>query len=149
MPARSGVVAMPLERLDHYSVRTLDIERTTRFYVDVLGLTDGARPPFEFPGAWLYAGDKAVVHVIGVGPNGGWGMTDGPGAAALASGPGSGTLDHISFWGSGLGVMRDHLTALGIPFQHRRIPGRELSQLFVDDPNGITVELTYPETIPL
>ena len=139
---------MPLERLDHYSVNTHDIERTTRFYVDVLGLVDGARPPFEFPGAWLYAGDKAVVHVVGVGPHGGWGMDEGPGATALLTPPGSGNLDHISFWGSGLKAMRDHLVALGMPFQQRRIPGRELSQLFLDDPNGITVELTYPETIP-
>ena len=26
----------------------------------------GERPPFPFPGAWLYCGDEPVVHLVGV-----------------------------------------------------------------------------------
>ena len=47
--------------LNHYSIRTLNVEQTRRFYVDVLGLTVGPRPNFPFPGIWLYRGDHAEV----------------------------------------------------------------------------------------
>jgi len=61
--------------INHLSIRTLDMESTRRFYVDLLGLTVGPRPTFPFPGLWLYCGDhahvaNAVVHVIGMDLNG-------------------------------------------------------------------------------
>ena len=46
--------------LDHFNVVTSDLEASRRFYVRVLGLREGARPPFDFPGAWLYCADAAV-----------------------------------------------------------------------------------------
>jgi catechol 2,3-dioxygenase-like lactoylglutathione lyase family enzyme len=57
--------------LNHYSIRTADLDACRRFYVDVLGLEVGPRPNFSFPGLWLYAGDtsqwsNAVVHIIGI-----------------------------------------------------------------------------------
>ena len=47
--------------LNHYSIRTTDMAATERFYVDVLGLTVGPRPPFPFPGLWLYRGPHTEV----------------------------------------------------------------------------------------
>ena len=32
----------------------------------VLGLRIGKRPNFGFPGAWMYAGDTVVVHLVGI-----------------------------------------------------------------------------------
>ncbi|GAA6210164.1 hypothetical protein NBRC116601_34570 [Cognatishimia sp. WU-CL00825] len=32
-----------------------------------MGLHTGPRPNFPFPGAWLYAGDAAVIHLVGHG----------------------------------------------------------------------------------
>jgi len=40
-------------KLDHYNVSTRDLGATVRFYEDILGLVNGPRPPFDFPGAWL------------------------------------------------------------------------------------------------
>jgi hypothetical protein len=31
----------------------------------------------------------------------------------------------------------------GYPFRERQVPDMDLFQVFVDDPNGITVELNY------
>lgn len=31
----------------------------------------------------------------------------------------------------------------GVPFRERRVPGMPLHLLFVEDPNGVTVELNY------
>ena len=51
--------------MNHFTILTDDVPRTVQFYGDLLGLTDGRRPPLGFPGAWLYAGSQAVLHVVG------------------------------------------------------------------------------------
>ena len=59
---------MPLNKLDHCSVRTLKLEET-KICFEALGLTDSERPPFPFPGHWLYAGPDPVVHLVGIDPD--------------------------------------------------------------------------------
>ena len=59
---------MPIGRLDHYSIRTLDVDASRRFYTEVMGFQVGFRPPFDFPGLWLYNGplypeSNGVVHI--------------------------------------------------------------------------------------
>ena len=49
--------------LDHYNVSTRKLKETVQFYEDVLGFTNGPRPPFNFPGAWLYSGGHPVLHL--------------------------------------------------------------------------------------
>ena len=75
---------MPISRLDHYSIRTMQLEATERFYTDVLGFEAGPRPNFPFPGVWLYQGGIAVVHVVGIPLH--WGFM---GAARKGFGPNS------------------------------------------------------------
>ena len=53
--------------INHLSIRTLDMESTRRFYVDLLGLSVGPRPAFPFPGLWLYRGDHADVDHVDAG----------------------------------------------------------------------------------
>ena len=62
----TGEYTMQLGRFDHVNVRTADIERMVAWYERVLGMTNGQRPPFPFPGAWLYVGDHPSVHLVGV-----------------------------------------------------------------------------------
>src|SRR3954454_8588660 len=50
-------------RLDHVTIRTDDLEASTAFYRDILGLEVGPRPSFSFDGAWLYHEGRAVVHL--------------------------------------------------------------------------------------
>ena len=54
---------MTIRRLDHVTILTTDTEKTVRFYFDVFGFTQGARPNFAFPGAWLYCHDKPILHI--------------------------------------------------------------------------------------
>src|ERR1700732_2987468 len=56
---------MPLGGLQHYTIEPQDLERTKNFYVEVLGLEIGDRPPLDFPGYWLYSGGTATVHLMG------------------------------------------------------------------------------------
>ena len=130
---------MPLNALNHFTIRPVDLERTKEFYSDLLGLPVGYRPPLGFPGYWLYCGDIPTVHLIG--PR----ESD---AGLRASGP-TGLLDHIAFSCTGLAEMKAKLAGRGIAFQERVIPRDRQTQLFLHDPDGIAVELNYPpeETI--
>ena len=56
---------MAVTAMNHFTVLTDDVEATVRFYRDVVGLAQGPRPPLGFPGAWLYTGNQAVLHVVG------------------------------------------------------------------------------------
>ena len=60
---------MSLSKLDHCSIRTVKLGETRDFYVDILGMHDGDRPDFPFPGNWLYVDGVAVVHLVGVDPD--------------------------------------------------------------------------------
>ena len=135
--------------LNHVSIRTSDLEACRRFYVDVLGLTAGPRPDFPFPGVWLYAGPttewaNAVVHVIGTDPAHPGGLEGYLGPRDGAAVRGSGVVDHVAFQGTGLKQMRERLAALSIATRERTVPGLGLHQLFLEDPDGVVVELNYP-----
>jgi glyoxylase I family protein len=50
--------------LHHISIPVADLDRSRRFYRDILGLQEIERPPFDFPGAWFAMGD-GELHLIG------------------------------------------------------------------------------------
>jgi catechol 2,3-dioxygenase-like lactoylglutathione lyase family enzyme len=136
-----------IERLAHYSVRAKNLEASTAFYTEALGLCVGPRPPFGFPGVWLYlAQDEArsehgCVHLIG----------DGDAAARdgyLGSRPNSdasetGALDHIAFFASDWPACRERLDALGVRHTQRLVPILGVLQVFLADPDGVRIELNY------
>jgi catechol 2,3-dioxygenase-like lactoylglutathione lyase family enzyme len=135
--------------LNHFSIRTFDLESCRRFYCDVLGLEVGPRPDFPFPGLWLYASDtsqwaNAVVHIIGIDRNDPVGLKRYLGDRDEASLKGSGAVDHVAFFATGLKEMRSKLGRLSFEMRERTVPGIGLHQVFLDDPNGIVVELNYP-----
>ena len=135
--------------LNHYSIRTDDLEACRRFYADVLGLVVGPRPDFPFPGLWLYAGDttvwaNAAVHIIGIARDDPTGLNGYLGERDNTQRVGSGAVDHVAFFASGLDSMRTTLARLGIANRERTVPGIGLHQVFVTDPNGIVIELNYP-----
>jgi catechol 2,3-dioxygenase-like lactoylglutathione lyase family enzyme len=129
---------MPLEALDHYTIQCADMVATRDFYCDVLGLVDGFRPNLGFPGFWLYAGDRPVVHLLG---------HDNalPENRGTKPGPDTNGLDHIAFRGSDPHVTIVRLKQHGIAFRESLIPDIQLHQVFVRDPNGVMVEMNFRE----
>ncbi len=120
---------MPLTSLNHFTVRSADLKATCDFYVEVLGLADGPRPPFPFPGNWLYCGNQAVVHLVGV---------------DHADEGGTGNFDHVAFTAQDADVMRRRFQDRGVSFKERIVPGSGLRQMFLTDPNNVTIELNFP-----
>jgi hypothetical protein len=99
-----------------------------RFYRDLLGLTDGARPALDFPGAWLYAGGEPVLHVIG-----------GRRRDELRSG----VIDHMAFSATGLADTLARLAAHDVQHTCRKQAGSGVWQVFFFDPTGARVELDF------
>ncbi len=117
--------------LDHFNIRTRKLADTVRFYEDVLGLEKGPRPNFAFPGAWMYSDGKAVVHIVDIS------ATDEP------QKPDSGVVHHVAFVSRGFDGMKARLKSRAMEFDARQVPGGELWQIFVNDPNGVMIELNY------
>ena len=55
---------MLVDKLEHYNIVTEKLDETVEFYEKIVGLVNGDRPNFKFPGAWLYAGKDPVVHLM-------------------------------------------------------------------------------------
>jgi catechol 2,3-dioxygenase-like lactoylglutathione lyase family enzyme len=135
--------------LNHFSIRTTNLEASRTFYENVLGLSVGPRPPFPFPGLWLYAGDhdnyaNAVVHIIGIDPGDAQGLKGYLGDRDPHGTLGTGVVDHVAFFTSGLAKTLAHLRGLGVTFRERMVPLIGLYQVFLDDPNGVVIELNFP-----
>ena len=135
---------MPVRALDHCSIRTVKLKESRDFYVDSLGMDDGDRPDFPFPGHWLYVDGHAVVHLVGVDPDDPSGLQEYLGGdidpEAL---DGSGSFDHIAFRATDAPALIERLKRNNVPYRERQVPNMALYQLFLEDPNGITVELNY------
>lgn len=133
---------MNIVGLDHFTIRTPILAETVQFYQVILGLTQGWRPRFGFPGHWLYAEEKPILHLVEVGSR----ALDaylGESSALF----GSGRVDHLSFRGTNLAQMQQHLCRQQCQFRERIVPEIGEHQLFIEDPNGITVEMIFPYAI--
>ena len=125
---------MALNRLDHVNLRTARLEAMTRFYADVLGLQAGKRPPFPFPGAWLYCDAQPVVHLIGVEQ------------AARADDP---AIEHFAFSAVGLGDFLQHLRSLQVQYRIGTVPGLGIIQVNIHDLDGNHIHVDFgPEEAP-
>jgi catechol 2,3-dioxygenase-like lactoylglutathione lyase family enzyme len=119
---------MPITGIDHANISTDRLDETTQFFVEVLGLEVGPRPPFAgFRGAWLYADGAPILHLV----------------ERAEARPPDGVIDHFSFAVSDFDATLARLERLGVQHVALDIPGGFGRQAFVRDPNGATIELTW------
>jgi catechol 2,3-dioxygenase-like lactoylglutathione lyase family enzyme len=116
-----------IQRLEHWTLVSSDIDRTRQFYVDVLG----AQVPER-------TGGPASVNLAGT-------LIDFfPSSAAQQPSPGGGGQHHayiIRLEDYDLWV--EHFQGLGVT--HRRTThGMGRMSIYVDDPDGYHIELTVP-----
>lgn len=118
-----------MPRLDHVNIKALDQEAMRDFLIDVLGVHEGPRPPFDFHGYWLYFDDVAVIHLMGERGRG-------------IGGPG--WVDHVAFGPFDYEAKVAELTEKGHTYRTGIMPGTRLRQIFVQGPEGVRVELQCP-----
>lgn len=126
---------MAVAGMNHFTILTDNLPATLAFYDEHLGLRPGARPPFTFPGAWLYpqGGNEAILHVIA-----------GVERKVLVKG----VIDHMAFTGRDLPATVKKLKERGVGYELRRLPEYGTWQLFFHDPNGAKVEIDFDPAEP-
>ena len=124
-------------QLFHIALKTGDLDATVRFYTQVLGMIVADRPPIGFPGAWLkpaQPGADAMIHLYA-------------GDAALEPDgslqTGTNAIDHVSVVCQGYSEFRERFKKFGLEWRENLVPATPLWQLFIYDPNGIQLELTF------
>ncbi|WP_171103994.1 VOC family protein [Ruegeria sp. HKCCD7255] len=120
---------MTLTAFDHVNVRTANLDDMVDWYGQVLGLYPGKRPDFNFPGAWLYLNDVAVVHLVGV--------SEDPVAG------GNPSLEHFAFKATGLDEFVGKLKKLGIAHTIDPVPGIALVQVNLSDFDGNHIHVDF------
>ena len=122
---------MSISGLNHYTIRCApgDLPELVDFYTKVLPLRAGERPTMPRPGFWLYSEDAPIVHLYASLDQRDWGPTGG--------------LDHISFRAHELERTRERLKKDGVPFDEFPLPGTKIHQIFLRDPTGLKIELTF------
>lgn len=117
---------METRQLNHVALHVEDVERSCRFYGDVLQLQRIDRPAFSFPGAWFRIGADQELHLIGGRDQPVHGGNRGNHFALL--------VDDMDAWEA-------HLRARGAQFRPRHHRPDGALQIFVVDPDGHFVEL--------
>ena len=121
---------MGVKGMNHFTILTDNVEATRAFYCDFLDFEVGDRPPFNFPGLWLYKNGEPILHVVG-----------GRKPEDLRAG----VLDHMAFSATGLAETVSRLKSKGIQYDLRRVANTDngVWQLFFHDPNGAKIEFDY------
>ena len=125
---------MTVHGMNHFTILAKDLEATRKFYTEVMGLKEGYRPPFNFPGIWFYAGDHPILHVMG--------------RKSLPD-PKGGVFDHMAYSAKDLAGTVARLKAKGVEHELVHQVGTKLWQIFFHDPNGAKIELDFaPDETP-
>lgn len=117
---------MKVMQLNHVALHVMDVERSRRYYAQVLGLEPLPRPAFSFAGAWLRLGADQELHLIGD-------RTQAVHSHSLGT--------HFALRVPSIAAAEMHLKGCGVEYTGpmRRPDGAW--QIFIVDPDGHYVEL--------
>ena len=119
---------MSIIDFDHINIRTANVAAMTSFYTEVLGLEEGWRPDFSFPGAWLYLADRPLIHLRGVDIT--------PGASEVR-------IEHFAFRANGLNVFLTALRERRLAYNVNVSPSNNNRMVNVYDPDNNHVEIQF------
>ncbi len=122
---------MRIGKLDHVNLRTTQLNAMIAWYEDILGMPPGPRPDFPFPGAWLYAGDAAAIHLIGI---------DGDPAVGSEE---KLKLEHFAFTATGAEDFEARLQERGENFRRSVQPGTGTVSINIWDPDGNHIHIDF------
>ncbi len=114
--------------INHITLFTHDLNRLLEFYEQVLNFNNGLRPDFVTEGHWLYLEDKPLIHLV---------------KAEKERKNEDPKLDHFGVTASGLAEFIERLRKLDVPYFVRIVPGPELRQVVIKDPDGNMFEVMF------
>jgi len=132
---------MPVTRLEHYLVVSEALEKTRDYYCSILGLVEGFRPDLGFAGYWLYAGDVACLHLADRESYTEYKAR--VGTPVPQQNVDTGAIDQIAFNATDFESTVGRLEAEGLQYRQNDIRDIGLKQIFVQDPNAVTLELNF------
>ncbi len=111
-----------VSKLDHVSVLITDLERSRRFYRDLVGLTPIHKPrTFDFEALWFDLGDQHL-HCL------------------LKEKPDTNSPRHFALRVNDVAAARQYFKGLGLAIQETTlIPGAD--RFFIHDPDGNRIEI--------
>lgn len=122
---------MTIKRLDHVNIQTTQLDEMIKWYEEILGLKSGWRPNFPFRGAWIYAGEYPVVHLVEIDSE------DTVGSEANLK------LEHFAFSASDEAAFKSLFEARGIDFRCGEPPKAGIRQYNVFDPDGNHIHIDF------
>ena len=122
---------MQILRLDHVNLRTTQLETMIQWYTEFLDLQLGSRPNFPFEGAWLYAGDIAIVHIIVIDDDNAVGAED------------SLKLEHFALRGTDIRAFEAKLKARNERYRRSDITDFGIAQFNIWDPDGNHIHVDF------
>jgi catechol 2,3-dioxygenase-like lactoylglutathione lyase family enzyme len=146
------VATMAVRKLEHLNIVTERLAETIEFYTRLLGLTAEPIPGMPGAGAWLFdQTGSAVVHLLDISPSVRETLpafVNERLAARFEAAPselpgGTGAIDHIAFDCSDFDDFFHRLEAAGVAIRQNYVAAVNLRQIFVDDPNQVTIELNF------
>ena len=119
--------------INHYNLRSEQnmMETLKDFYISIVGLKLGVRPPFKSKGYWLYVEKKDVLHLSATKNN----------EKNLINV--NSTFDHMAFTAENREKFIKILNENNITFIERQVPEIKTDQIFFKDPAGNGIELIF------
>ena len=132
---------MKIKKLDHVSISTVNLEATKKFYCELLGLKVGFRPNLESSGYWLYSDKAAIIHLVETEEKLDKQTSLSQGKEVTSNLIETGRDDHIALTVEDsadlVNIMKDN----DVDYWDRLLVDRNLYQIFIQDPNGVIIEL--------
>ena len=122
---------MPLNTLHHFTILSEDVQKTSAFFKDVLGLSDGYSPEPGFTVKWLYLGKDPVIHVVH------------PESRDVPKPCDSGRIDHVAFNCTNYAAVKSRIEVNNANYQEQTQPEIGVHQIFVECPGGVWIELVF------
>jgi len=123
---------IPILAINHLARTTRHLEASRAFYRDLLGFKELSRPNFSFPGAWLYRHGLQIHLIVD--------ETAPTEKAALST-----RTDHLALHVADVDAVEQTLREQGIVYRRNHVAERNITQLFLQDPDGHHIEIgCYP-----
>ena len=118
-------------RLHHINIKAPRelLEQEKDFFCEVLGLREGNRPNFSSKGYWLYADDKAIVHLSE--------------SEEHFNNEKQVYFDHVAFQTTNLKKLIQILEVRKIEYSTVYLPEIEMTQVFLTAPSSTGIEINF------